>query len=508
VQALTLEEQQLPQRLFALVRKELVRPDRAQFPGDDAFRFRHLLIRDAAYAGLPKSARAELHERFADWLEERGADLVELDEILGNHLEQAARYKAELERPDTQLAERASERLAAAGRRALWREDGRAATSLLERSLELTRPVRFDLHLELDLAEAVSVTDPRVAAGIADAAVEGARRVGDETGAALARVVAAFNRAQFAADPAVDELEALARVALPLLKQAGDHAGLFHVWDALGRVANFRGRYDDWAYAAEQATEHGRLVGRHSASLSGLGPALLQGSTPADEALRRFDAALPETLHPFLSLDRACLLATLTRFSEAASIAREASGRSRELTGDDAGELELAHIVTLEGDHEAAVRYLRTAYERFERQDRRASLAGIAPQLGRELCALGRFDEAERLALVGRELGDESDVWAQAIWRQVQARVEAHRGEHVEAERLAREAVAIIDPTDCLNFQGEAFCDLAEVLHAAGRTDEAAAALEQALESYERKKNLAMVAQVRPRLEELRAAVQ
>ena len=500
MQALTPDEQQLPQRLVALVRKELVRPDRAQFPGDDAFRFRHLLIRDAAYAGLPKSARAELHERFADWLEERGADLVEVDEILGNHLEQAARYKAELERPDTQLAERAGERLAAAGRRALWREDGRAATSLLERSLELTRPVRFDLHLELDLAEAVSLADPREAAGIADAAVEGAQKVSDETGEMLARVAAAELRLPFAAEPPVNELEALARAALPLLEQAGDHAGLFRVWDALGGVANFRGRYDDWAYAAEQAIEHGRLVGRHSAPLFGLGPALIQGSTPADEALRRFDAALPESPHPYLLLDRACLLATLTRFSEAASIAREASGLSRELPG-------LAYIVTLEGDHEAAVRYLRTARERFEREDRRAALAGIAPQLGRELCALGRFDEAEPLAQLGRELGDTSDVWAQAIWRQVQARVDAHRGEHVEAERLAREALAIIDPTDCLNFQGEAFCDLAEVLAAAGRADEAVAALEQALDRYERKKNLAMVAQVRPRLEELRADV-
>ena len=120
------------------------------------------------------------------------------------------------------------------------------------------------------------------------------------------------------------------------------------------------------------------------------------------------------------------------------------------------------------------------------------------------LCALGRFDEAEPLAQLGRELGDASDVWAQAIWRQVQARVDAHRGQHVEAERLAREAVAIIGPTDCLNFQGEAFYDLAEVLVAAGRPGEAAAALEEALERYERKKNLAMVAQVKPKLEELR----
>ncbi len=91
VEALAPDEPDVPTKLMALVRKELVRPDRTQLAGDDAFRFRHLLIRDAAYDGLPKAARAELHERFAAWLEVHGADLIELDEILGYHLEQAAR---------------------------------------------------------------------------------------------------------------------------------------------------------------------------------------------------------------------------------------------------------------------------------------------------------------------------------------------------------------------------------------------------------------------------------
>jgi tetratricopeptide (TPR) repeat protein len=82
------------------------------------------------------------------------------------------------------------------------------------------------------------------------------------------------------------------------------------------------------------------------------------------------------------------------------------------------------------------------------------------------------------------------------LWRQVQARVHAGRGKHAQAERLAREAVAIGDSTDALNYQGDALCDLAEVLAAAGRGDKAATALEQAIERYERKRNLAMVSQV------------
>ena len=83
VQVLAPDETRLGSRLAALVRKELIRPDTPQFPGEEAYRFRHLLIRDAAYETLPKAARAELHERFADWLDPRASALVEPDEVLG-----------------------------------------------------------------------------------------------------------------------------------------------------------------------------------------------------------------------------------------------------------------------------------------------------------------------------------------------------------------------------------------------------------------------------------------
>jgi len=73
--------------LLALVRKELIRPDRAELSAGDAFRFRHLLIRDAAYGALAKAERATLHERFADWLERvAGERIAEYEEIVGHHL--------------------------------------------------------------------------------------------------------------------------------------------------------------------------------------------------------------------------------------------------------------------------------------------------------------------------------------------------------------------------------------------------------------------------------------
>ena len=501
VQALSDEDQVTP-RLASLVRKELIRPDKPLLPGEDAFRFRHSLIRGAAYDALPKGARARLHERFVAWLEEHGADLVELDEVLGYHLEQAVRYKAELGQPDDALSERAGERLAAAGRRALWRGDDRAAARLLERALDLTRSLRLDVLLELDLAEAFHRDQKAV--DIADAAAGRARAAGDEAGQALARAVAALYRSWLASDPDIDELETLAKAALPLLEQAGDHAGLAHAWRALGYgVANFRGRWDDWAEAAEQALRHARLAGQLSPRVAHE-LALASGSHPADEALQKLDALLPENPGPFALLVRAWLLAMLARFEEASPVAEEARDRGRELTGDYWMDWVPAEIAALEGDHEAAVDYLVPFCDLLEGHDQRFYLSSVAPILGRELCALGRHDEGERYARLGRELGVPQNVLGQATWRQVQALVHTSRGDLAKAEALADEAVRLIDSTDGLNYQADARCDLAEVLIAAGRTDEAAEALEQALERYERKMNLAMVARVRPRLKALR----
>ena len=116
VQALAADGSQVTPLLAALVRNQLIRPDRSQLVGDDGFRFRHLLIRDAAYQTLPKTTRAELHERFAAWLAHHWAELVELDEVLGYHLEQACRYRAELGMArDDELAEAARRRLTAPG---------------------------------------------------------------------------------------------------------------------------------------------------------------------------------------------------------------------------------------------------------------------------------------------------------------------------------------------------------------------------------------------------------
>ena len=97
--------------LLSLVRKELIRPDRATLPGDDAFRFGHILIRDAAYDAIPKRQRAALHERVRR-LARSEARRRRPDEVVGYHLEQAYRYGAELGAVDPNVGRRAAERLA------------------------------------------------------------------------------------------------------------------------------------------------------------------------------------------------------------------------------------------------------------------------------------------------------------------------------------------------------------------------------------------------------------
>ncbi len=488
------------QRLVALVRKELVRPDRATLTGDDAYRFRHLLIRDAAYDALPKATRADLHRRFAAWLEEHGQGLVELDEILGYHLEQAARYLDELGRPDPEVALAAGDRLALAGKRAQRRTDRRGTAALLERSLRLTSPHRLDVHLELDLAWAHE-DELGKATAIAARAAERAVAAGDDAGALLARVAAASYRTR--REGSVDELERLARLSLPTLEALGDHRGLATVWLALSEVANMRGRYEDRVEACEQAIRHSRLAGEASMHADYLSYALVLGPRPAEAALRTLDRLVPDTEDPTVRLNRTVLLAMLDHLDEARVGAAAAEERLHEFGHRDTASYWLSEIAQLAGQQEQAVAHYSAYCRHLESSGRQAELSTYAPQLGRLLCALGRYDEAEQLAEKGRELGDPNDVVTQGAWRQATALVCSARGQHAEAEQLAREAVAWAERTDGLRLHGDALSDLAEVLDAAGRREEAIAAWKEALDRYERKEVIPLAGRVRERLDAL-----
>ena len=145
--------------LQSLVRKELIRPDPSEFAGEDAFRFGHILTRDAAYDSIPKQI-GELHAQLADWLEQMAGDRIsEFEEIVGYHLEQAYRYQTELGAAglrENALAERAGSVLGEAGFRAAQRGDSSAAENLLRRSVSLLpRADRRRLEIVPDLSLAL-----------------------------------------------------------------------------------------------------------------------------------------------------------------------------------------------------------------------------------------------------------------------------------------------------------------------------------------------------------------
>ena len=233
VQALAPEETQVTTRLAALVRRQLVRPDRAQIAGDDGYRFRHLLIRDAAYDALPKAVRADLHARFADWLDEHGHALVERDEIVGYHLEQAARYRAELGQPDPSLADRAA-RPARCRRQARGRPPGLPGRSRAAHPggrARPTTPTRPRARARVRMG--TRNLDALAAAETAEAVTERAEAAGDQSGAMLARAMALYVRSAAGEPDATDELIALCRAALPFEEERGDPRRLALLWELL-----------------------------------------------------------------------------------------------------------------------------------------------------------------------------------------------------------------------------------------------------------------------------------
>lgn len=509
VAALTPEDQDPRARLSALVGRELIWPHHAQIAGEVGYRFRHLLVRDTAYEMLTKADRAELHERFADWLDAHGRELVERDELVAYHLEQAALYLRGLVRPHAELAQRAGELLTATGRRALWRGDSRAASSLLGRALELLRPLGHDLALELDLVSSTGNVDPQAAVDVAATAAVRADTAGDRSGAELALAAAAYWRSYGGKAEAIVETERRCRAALPSEEKRGDPARLSHLWGLLAQVGNFRVHNDDHAAAAERAVRYARLGGDLGGELYGIDWALIFGPRPADEALRLLEELTAGRPLSTPELGRAVLLAMLDRAEEAWQSAETVSAHLHEVTGH-AGWQYLALVATATGDLVMACRHLRTSIEAAP-PGSEGVMSSYWAWLARDLCRIGRFHEAEawlhRLVDAerdGRLVDAERDGWVRINGRSAEALLLAERGDPQQAEAAARDAVTAAEETDSPLGQARTYEDLATVLAHANRTEEAAQALTAALDRYEQKKILPLAKQVRSRLQTLR----
>jgi predicted ATPase/class 3 adenylate cyclase len=503
--------------LLSLVRKELVRPDEPEFTDEDAFRFRHLLLQEAAYGSVPKGARAELHEGFAAWLEGKaGGRRSEYEEILGYHLEQAHRYRSELGALDEALARRAAELLVTSGRRAFAAGDRYAACSLLGRATELLPrddPVRLSVLPELGAALDETGDFPQ-AREILREALELAREAGDERTHGHARVALLHGRLKFESQVDAEELTREAEPLQSLFERLGDERGLAEVLLLLAELSWNAAQAVRAAALVERAREHARRAGDRRLALDAsrrLVLAWAHGPMPTEEALESLDAITAGDdllLSGYMAGSRAMLEAMLGRFDDARrSLAlgletREQLGQ-RVLAESARGQIG-GFIEQLAGDLAAAERPLRRSFEELERLGEKAWLSTNAAQLGEVLVAQGRLDEAEELARLSEEAASPDDVISQSILWAVRAGVLAGRGDFESGERAARRAVEIAERSDFLNHQADMYVVLAGVLSLAGRTDEAAAALEEALERYEQKGNVVSAANARERLARLR----
>ncbi|HVM96179.1 MAG TPA: hypothetical protein VMT89_07305, partial [Candidatus Acidoferrales bacterium] len=415
----------LDARLESLRRSELIESDSGWFLGEPALRFHHGLIRDAAYRRLLKGARAELHERFADWLTEQAADVAEHDETLGWHLEQAHQHLSALGPIDNAgrtIGERAARHLAAAGRRALARDDLPLAASLLGRALECldaTDAQRADLAL--DWCEALLAAGD--VAPAARALAELGRFADSSERLRAWHTCLAGQLAVLTSPQALRTTAAAVASAAIVLTSEGDAVGEAKAHSVHAIALQRLGEVGACEAALDRALAAARLAGdqrRSNAVLAGAPVAALWGPSPVTRASGRcLDVVRVLRITqgaPGVEAVAFRCQAVLEALRGRTDAARRMIASSRRMVED----LGLTHqlleteafagfIELLEGDAVAAERHLRPAYDGLRERGLGIDAARAAALLARALLAQGQATEAEALsheseALAGDDL--------------------------------------------------------------------------------------------------------
>ena len=488
----------IPDLLANLVRMELVRVEKTAFPGEEAYRFRHVLVRDAAYEGLAKQTRSELHERVASWLEGIVGDrLLEYGEIIAYHLEQAYRYRTELGPRDAAaaaLATRAGTMFAQASRRAEARGDITASVQLMGQAGELLPHTAERRLLIAQVApNLLFAGDGPRAESLLQEVIAESEQAADDRSAAWAQLGLLFVQSSTQSS-AASEYTRQAELLRDRLRELGDAEGAqqAELLAALGRFVIGRagegGARAEAVLGAAPSATSGSLANRARVLQA---VAAMAGPMPTDEALNLVEGGLGHTTQfPAGASGPTRMLCLQGRFAEArAALSRTAdqmAERGGRVLPSEAHEV-AGNVALMEGDVRQAVRNLQLAYDEKMAAGDPAGASTTATALAEAYLGAGDLDQALRYALHARQTSSRDDFASQGRSRQIEARVLSARGRHPEAEELAREAVAIMADTDYLALHGDALVHLGHVLHAAGRVEEASAAAREAVGLYERK---------------------
>jgi predicted ATPase/DNA-binding SARP family transcriptional activator len=498
----------LSRNLQTLVAKGLVQRGPPGRGPDEEYSFRHILIQQAALRSIPKSLRAELHHRYADWVEAFFSDpFPGQSEILGYHLEQSVRYRNELLPADPQaamLAQRAAAHLETAGNAAHDRGDDIAGANLLDRAATLLPggdPALGRLYTALGTALIEAGQFEK-----AKATLDHAQRItaanGDDRQHAHARVQALLlllrvNPGQAAMD--------ISRALPELRHEFGtrqDDRGICNTLQLEAALHWDHSRSGAAEYAWQRAADYARKLDdrRQLADIvSWLASAALWGPTPAPEGIQRCKDYLGEIGNHSqgraeILLNLAGLYAMQDDFAAAEETLSTAKSLLEPLGPTMTATMiqPAALIAMLAGDPVTAEMYLRLEYDSLYQMGERRFLPTTAAELARAIAAQGpdRYEEAIQLLDMSREAAADEDLSTQVIGQGVYARILADRGRYREAEELARSAAALAAKTDLLSHHADTLLELSHVLAVAGQASGAHSAAVQARDLYQRKGNL------------------
>ncbi len=487
--------------LQALVRRDMIQPDASDLPGEDAFRFLHVLVHDAAYRAIGKEARADLHRRVADWLEVRaGGRLPEFDEIIGYHLEQAARAVLGLgflDEAARTIRDRAVEQLAVVGHRALARGDMPAASSLLGRAAAIAPPGAQRARLLVDLGFAqvqtgeLTAADEALAKAMEVAAAAESRDLVEE-----ARIEREFLRAQTQPEGWAENAAIVADAALAVFEESGDELGQARAWRLRAEISWVTCQFGENAQQLERALDHATHAGERrevDENMAFLASCLVFGPTPVDEAIARIDemqtqAAGRLRLEASLLAWSGYLRAMRGEIDEG----RRRYRRSRQTLEDLGMRFAVAHgsvvaagIELLAGDPAAAEAAAARGIRRAPTEWAPRPLRPRSPPGWPTSWPINNAG-TKRLPWLGpaKAWRRRTTSLVKSIWRGACARGLAATGEIEQAQVLADEAMVLARAADDPRMLAQALVALSMARLAAHREQEATAALLEAREVY------------------------